>query len=259
MSLALREVIESILIDLMPRLIKMPTRDTLQEQINFCEERWGFPQFGGAIDGSHIPILRPGEYHTDYFNRKGWYSIILQALVDCHYCFTDIYVGWPGRVHDARVFKNSPLLEKAQRGTLFPNMNRVINGRDIPVLVLGDPAYPLMNWLMKPFPDNGQLRPEKSNFNYRLSRARMVVENAFGRLKGRWRILLKRIDCDLQIVPQLISACCVLHNLCERSGDVFNPEWLEEQEEDEQPVADEINVNFGDGKDIRDALVAYLT
>ncbi len=49
----------------------------------------------GAIDGSHIPILAPQEYHTEYFNRKGWYSIVLQAVVDGKGLFWNVFAGYP--------------------------------------------------------------------------------------------------------------------------------------------------------------------
>lgn len=110
----------------------------------------------------------------------------MQAVADHQYCFTDIYIGWPGSVHDARVCKNSNLYEKGQNGTLFPaSYNQNMNGVNIPLVILGDPAYPLLPWLMKPYSDNGHLTPSARTFSYRQSRARMVIENAFGRLKGR--------------------------------------------------------------------------
>ena len=82
-------------------------------------------------------------------------------------------------------------------------------------MVLGDPAYPLLTWLMKAFSDNGSLSHDQKTFNYRLSRARVVVEHAYGRLKGRWRCLLKRNDIQVQEVPNLVASCCVLHNICD--------------------------------------------
>ena len=152
--------------------------------------------------------------------------MILQAVVHYRYLFTDIYVGWPGRVHDARVLANSPLYAKASSGSLFPNSKKNINGIDVPVMLLGDPAYPLKEWLMKGFSDCGRLtNPQKKN-NYRLSRARVVVENAFGRLKGRWRILLQPIQIDTDFVPTLVSACCVLHNICELFEDGFDEDLM---------------------------------
>lgn len=64
-------------------------------------------------------------------------------------------------------------------------------------------------------------------FNYQLSKARVVVEHAYGRLKGRWRCLLKRLDVDVLDVSELVSACCVLRNICEVHGDNFDQEWIE--------------------------------
>ncbi|XP_073164825.1 probable tubulin polyglutamylase TTLL9 isoform X6 [Lepidochelys kempii] len=81
----------------------------------------GFPNCGGAIDGTHIPILAPEHQAGEYINRKGYFSIVLQALVDHTGRFTNINVGWPGKVHDARIFRNSGLFQKLQEGTLFPD------------------------------------------------------------------------------------------------------------------------------------------
>ena len=131
-------------------------------------------------------------------------------------------VGWPGSVHVARVFANSKLYKKGQDGTLFPNINREISGVKVPVVLLGDPAYPLLPWLMKPYSDDGQLTRGKNRYNYKLSSARMTVENSFGRLKGRWRCLLKRNDTCTRKIPTLVTACCILHNLCENYGESFN-------------------------------------
>ena len=96
-------------------------------------------------------------------------SILMQGMVDHAGHFTDIYIGWPGRVHDARVFINSSLYRRGESGRLFPNWKKTIAGKEIPLLVLGDPAYPLLSWLMKSFPDNGSLSVQQKTFNYRLS------------------------------------------------------------------------------------------
>ena len=75
----------------------------------------------------------------------------MQALVSFDYTFMDVYIGWPGIVHDARVITNSRIFQEAEAGSLFPNITKSINGQDIPLLVVGDPAYRLLPWLMKPY------------------------------------------------------------------------------------------------------------
>lgn len=206
---------------LMPEYIKLPQGEELQEVVQGFKQRWGFPQCGGAVDGSHIPIIAPEENHADYFNRKGWHSVILQGVVDHRFCFTNINAGWPGSVHDARVLRNSHIYSLAERGELFPPDTEDIMGIQVPIMLLGDPAYPLRSWLLKGYSDTGTLTAEQKYFNERHSRARMTVECAFGRLKGRWRCLGKRLDVDISIVPTIISACCTLHNVCEIHGEVY--------------------------------------
>ena len=194
--LIIREVCRAIVDHLTKLYIKIPTENEMREMMMCFKEKYGFPCCGGALDGSHIPISAPAANHTDFYNRKGWYSIILQGLVDHRYCFIDVYTGWPGSVHDARVFAHSSVYKKGTDGTLYPSWTTSIQEENIPIVILGDSAYPLLKWLMKPLPHNGALTQEQKRFNYHLSTARVVSKNAFGRLKGRWRCLSKRIDMN---------------------------------------------------------------
>ncbi|XP_065426197.1 uncharacterized protein LOC101938094 isoform X1 [Chrysemys picta bellii] len=143
----------------------------------------GFPNCGGATDGTHIPILSPEHQATEYINRKGYFSKLLQALVEHKGRFTNMNVGWPRKVHDARIFRNFGLFKKLEEGTYFTDPKITIGDVEMPIVILGDPAYPLMPWLMKPY--TGSLDRIQDLFNYRLSKCRMVVECAFGHLKAR--------------------------------------------------------------------------
>ena len=201
-----KEVIYSIVTFLLPHYIKIPQGNAMKEVVHGFDRDYDFPQCAGAVDGTHIPIVSPQECPADYYNRKGWHSVIMQGMVNNRGLFIDIYVGWPGRVHDARVFANSSLCTRGQNNTLLPNWVKRISNTDVPLVVLGDPAYPLLDWLMKAFPDTGYLTQQQRNFNYRLSKARVVVEHSYGRLKGRWRCLLKRVDVSVYDVSDLVIA-----------------------------------------------------
>ena len=149
------------------KYIKFPNDNNAQEIIRGFSNL-GFPQTLGAIDGTHIPIISLGENSSDYYNRKGYYSVVLQAIVDCNYKFIDINVGWPRKVHDAHVFRNSPLFSLGERG-LLPGESKNINGVQIPVHFIGDAAYPLLNWMMTPY--KGTLSESQHIYNYKLSSA----------------------------------------------------------------------------------------
>ena len=62
------------------KYVKFPVDDDLQHVIDGFDNTWGFPNCAGAVDGTHIPVIAPESAHGDYVNRKGWYSIILQAV-----------------------------------------------------------------------------------------------------------------------------------------------------------------------------------
>ena len=82
----------------------------------------------------------------------------------------------------------------------------------MPYTLVADEAFPLRHWLMKPYPHR-YLDHDKRIFNYRLCRARRIVENAFGVVANRWRVLAKRIDITPSRAELVVLACCALHNL----------------------------------------------
>ena len=155
------ETCDAIVTSLLSVYVKFPRGDQLDSVVDGFRTKWGVSQCVGAIDGCHIPIAAPVLNHTDYYNRKGWYLMILQGVVDANYRFLDICVGWPGSVHDARVFAHSPLYKKITEEELLPNKKLNINGTEVPLYLIGDSAYPRQTWLLKPFPHNSILSSEQ--------------------------------------------------------------------------------------------------
>ena len=96
-----------------------------------------------------------------------------------------------------------------------------IEGEEVRLLVVGDPAYPLLDWLIKGYTNSLNLTPEQESFSVYLSSLRVGVEMAFGKLKSRWRVLLKRSDFHFSFAPTIFATCCALHNFCEKMVSVL--------------------------------------
>jgi hypothetical protein len=206
---SVRELLEFMTEYLLNKIIVWPSSDECDEISQLYKELRGFDGVIGMIDGSHIPIQKPEIRGVDYYNRKDFYSVILQAVVREDLRFTDIFTGYPGKVHDARVFKNSPLYSK---GPTLCSGNRHI---------LGDSAYPNLPWLLVPFKDNGHLSGAQVHFNKVHSSIRSTVERAFALLKGRFKRLHFINQKHISTIVNTIVSACILHNICILGNDDF--------------------------------------
>lgn len=135
-------------------------------------------------------------------------------MVDANYKFIYVDVGAAGRAGDAGIFADSALKKALTTNSLDLPDAIALQGISTKIShhVVGDDAFPLNARLMKPYPYRN-LEKEKRIFNYRLSRARRVVENAFGILAHRWRVFLTTIKLSPEKVTDIIFAACCLHNL----------------------------------------------
>ena len=108
-----KETTAAIVQSMTPEMIHFPdtNKELLAAMLTFDDK---FPNCVGAIDGSHIQIQRPKEHGTDYYNRKGYYSILLQAVCDGSAKFWSVSCGHPGSIHDARMLKRSALYRNVQ-------------------------------------------------------------------------------------------------------------------------------------------------
>ncbi|XP_054832746.1 uncharacterized protein LOC129342904 [Eublepharis macularius] len=222
----------------------------------------GFPHCVGAIDGTHIRIGQPRGKPDQYGNRKNYSSILLQGTVDHTGRFVDAEVGWSGKNHDAFVFRNSALCAAMDNGAFVPgNPSLTVNGVSVPPLMISDGAYPMRRWLMKPY-GKFAVTPQQKYFDRCLARARNRVECSFGRLKGRWQCLLHRLKAREENVVTIVTACVILHNLCEAKGhevlgSLTDPTPLTmpgdglEYGENDRGMLDE-------GKRVRDAMAEFM-
>ena len=182
-------------------------------------KKWQFPQCLGAVDGKHIVMMKPQKSGSLYFNYKGTCSTVLMALVDADLKFIAIDIGAYGRNSDGGVFARSALGDRfIKRAFNFPRDGTLPNferGGSLPFVAVGDEAFPLLENLLRPYPGR-QLPFDKQLFNYRLSRSRRIVENAFGVLAARWRVFHTKIAVNPEHVNEIVKATCVLHNMLGR-------------------------------------------
>lgn len=84
--------------------------------------------------------------------------------------------------------------------------------------------------IITPYRDYGNLTVTEKQFNKNHSKTRVVIENTFGLLKGRFRQLLKYLDFALtEKDANFVLACCVLHNMCSEEDDFITTELPQEE------------------------------
>lgn len=134
------------------------------------------------------------------------------GLVDAKYRFVWASTGFPGNTHDAMILQSTQLWKDIANNNLLPAILKKIGAVEVGPLIVADSAFPCTTWIMKPY-SFANLTPEERNYNYRLSRARMVTECAYGPLKGRFRVLFRKCECSEQTIKAITLAFIVLHNI----------------------------------------------
>ncbi|XP_049517596.1 uncharacterized protein LOC119440412 [Dermacentor silvarum] len=182
------------------------------------EERWNMPHCVGAIDGKHVSIECPANSGTLDHNYKGTFSKSLLAVCDAQYRFLYVEIGHSGSESDGGIFSRSTLQNEIISGTLGLPPPRTVGSEGLlPYFLVGDEAFPLKDYMMRPYPrrtlhEDSHETHKRRVFNYRLSRARRVIENAFGILAQRWRILRRPFKAKTDNINRYVGACIVLHN-----------------------------------------------
>ncbi|XP_044766239.1 protein ANTAGONIST OF LIKE HETEROCHROMATIN PROTEIN 1-like [Coccinella septempunctata] len=215
------EVCDAI-VEALQGYIKMPQSGEEWESIaKQFEEKWNFPNCVGAIDGKHIALKAPVRSGSDFFNYKGYFSIVLLAVVDANYNFIYVNVGCQGKISDGGVFNNTFFKKALEENSLHFPPPRALPGRSstTPFVIVADDAFPLSPNIMKAYSGSHDKGSKKMIFGYRLSRARRVSENAFGAITNSFRVFRS------PMATKVTMAAVCLHNYLRKSSSrtVYNP------------------------------------
>ncbi|XP_066595464.1 uncharacterized protein [Prorops nasuta] len=194
--------------------MELPTEDNWKIIASNYYKKWNFPNCIGSIDGQHIRIKCPQHSGSFYYNYKQHFSIVLQGIADANCKFIAIDVGAYGKQSDGGIFSQSNIYKRLESTTLnIPNY-QCIPSTDIltPFVMVGDDAYPLKSYLLKPYSKLNLSRDERI-FNYRLSRARRCIECTFGILTATWRCLKSELQMEPKNIDIVIKCICLLHNI----------------------------------------------
>lgn len=203
--------------------IKVPDSSAKWQQISEkFEQRWNYPHALGAIDGKHVRIVKPDNGGSYYYNYKHTHSIILLAIAGPDYECLYADIGSNGRVNDSGIWNKCSLLQGIEDGSIkLPDDDYLMDECKMPYVFLGDDAFALKNFMMKPYPQQN-LSADKRIYNYRHSRARRISENLFGILANRWRIYFTIINLEPEIVKDIALSTLILHNMLLKSHSSTN-------------------------------------
>ena len=257
--------------------IPTPTSDRAWKEIaNEFMNEWNLPHVIGALDGKHIHIQCPKFGGSDFYNYKEFHSMNLMAICDAQYRFLWTDIGSYGRDNDASVFNRSDMFSMLDQNRLNIPASSCVNNINLPYVIVADEIFPLKTWLLKPYPGRN-LSESKTIFNYKLSRARRTIGNAFGILTTKWRIFRRPIIASTDLVDLIVQACVCLHNYLlltdnakylptgfvdsySDSGEIIEGQWRKEA----QPgalarLAYQGALNQGnDAKNVRDRFCDYV-
>lgn len=205
----------------------MPTTEFQWREVAKTFEKWNFPNCVGAMDGKHIHLQAPINSGTEFYNYKGYCSIVLFAVVDGSYNFTYANVGCQGRISDAGIFHDTMFKECLENNTMSLPPPCTLPGTTTvtPFVFLGDDAFPLSPNIMKPYPGLHQKGSKERIFNYRLSRGRRISENVFGIISTVFRILRKPMLLEPKVATTIVLAIIHLHNFLRKTASkkIYNP------------------------------------
>lgn len=136
------------------------------------------------------------------------------AVCDANYRLIYFNCGAKGRVFDGTLFDSTSFCKAIKDDTLNVPKATPLPGRSVPIewTLIGDAAFTAGKRMLKPV-GRTELTREQRIFNYRVSRARRTIENTFGIMTVKWRLLGRTIEVNPNLTAKIISVICCLHNL----------------------------------------------
>lgn len=154
-----------------------------------------------------------GKYCKYFYSLNCYPHLIAKCSI---FRFLAVDFGAPGSESDAAIFAQSSFKKLMDSKKLSFPSNGVLGNKEVPHVIVGDEGFPLKSWLLRPYPASGTrdavMNERERTYNYRLSRARRVVENTFGIWASKWRILHTPIDGDMDLIHMIIRVTMILHN-----------------------------------------------
>lgn len=150
---------------------------------------------------------------------------MLLAICDSNYCFTAVGIGAYGSQSDGGVLQMSEFGKKLLKNEIHlpPKIKPCNANVEIPYYFVADAAFPLRMNIMRPYPGRS-LPHDKAEFNNTLSKARSKIENTFGIMTMRWRILRDGLQCSPENAIKIIQAVVVLHNFVKMNDGTYCPQ-----------------------------------
>lgn len=246
---------------LIPDSIRFPSGSELEQVIVDFKELCGVPMCAGALDGTFMAIKKPTHFGDTYFCYKKFIAIIVLGCVDARGIFTYVNAGRPGSVGDSYTYRNCEMYKNIRQGDWLSQPPKLIEGVLVKPFIIADAAFALEATCLKCYNTVHPAHPHMHSFNYSLIRTMRVVEQAFGRLKGRWKILDGRCSLnDPVFASQVAVLCCALHNICERHQCTFEEGWLPDPSAyiNTTPANLQTSTVIGSAAGVRDAVAKYV-
>ena len=180
----------------------------------FVSVGWGDTTFYATLDGVAIeqeqPLPADVTCVADYYSRKGFYALNVQAICDADYKFRWMSCKSPGSAHDSTAFTCTALGQALHRADDPLTLSLIQHGH----CIASDEAYAASEMLAAPWPGGGKGDRWRDSYNFHLSSLRIHIEQAFGMLVWCWGVFWRSLRVPFAKRPGLVRACFRLHNYC---------------------------------------------